>query len=81
MSLLGESDPALRHIQPFFMSAMRAEGTGLDLKPGFYVAKIRQAAKTGLMKVTDQIMPKVHGHNLQTSQRRLPKVSAAEKNF
>lgn len=62
------------------MSAMEAEGTGLDLKPGFYVTKIRQAANTMLMKITDQVMPKVHGQNLQT-RRRLPKISAAEKNF
>lgn len=78
MSLLVESDPTLRHIQSFFSSAMEAEGTGLDLKPGFYVAKIRQAAKTKLMKITDQIMPKVYGQNLQTRRRRLPKISAAE---
>lgn len=71
MFLLGESDPTLRHIQSFFMSAVEAEDHGLDLKPGFYVAKIRKSAKTTLMKVTDQIMPNVHGQNLQTRQRRL----------
>lgn len=83
MSLLGHSDPTLRHIQSFFLSAMEAEGTGL-LKPRFYVAEIRQAAKTMFMKVNDRLCPKFTGRTFQEDRRRfrrLPIITAAQKNI